>query len=321
MSGSWNGSVGPEAMKRLADHAVRDVAAALARGHLVLHLGPFALALRTDNAAARDFLVSMYANCPVSLDQDTMADFSLHVRPPNLLRRFVRRQVMPDPGFYFPSVPLPPRMGPLALEMGMNMAVALQCFRFAIYHAAVVADETGAIVISANSGGGKSTLAAALMQENFRLLSDEFAIMQPGEPLLLPYPRPVSLKNASVDIVRAFAGNDAMSGVLHGTPKGTIGYRRARKSDIAAMHRPARGRLLLFPTFMEGAKAEVKPVEAGDAVMRFIAGSPNYHVLGEAAYTSLMAFADSIRAYDITYGNTADSVALVRELWTQGGAA
>nr|WP_281500842.1 HprK-related kinase A [Kordiimonas marina] len=304
----------------MEDYGRRAVRQALRRGTLVLHLGPFAMQLKADSRALLAFLLSMYGACHATLEAGVLADFSLHVRAPNMIRRFVRRQITPDPGFYFPTVPLPRPMAPLALEMGMNLAVALQCFRFAIYHAGVVADERGAIAISAFSGGGKSTLTAALMEEGFRLLSDEFAIMGLDEPGLYPYPRPVSLKNASVEIVRAFAGAEEMSTTLTGTPKGDIGYRRARPHELEMMHEPAMPKLLLFPQFSLDAEPRAEKVEPGDAVMRFIAGSPNYHALGEAAFGSLMAFADSVAAYDLHYGNTADSIALVKDLWREHGS-
>lgn len=291
------------------------LAAALKAGELNLHLGPFVTSLKSRSSLVTDFLMDTYRDCPVSVDADELVDYALSVGPPNWIRRFIRPQVMPDPGFYFPAIPLPAHMAALALEMGMNLSAALQCFRFTMFHAGVVAKDDRAIVIAANSGGGKSTLTAAMMERGFRLLSDEFAVLRRDEAKLMPYPRPVSLKKASVDIVRAFAGDDAVSPALEGTPKGTVAYRRARESDIAAMMQPAVARLIVFPKFSTDATAAAEPVDAADALMRLIAGSPNYQVIGEEAFRSTLQMMQGAKAFEITYGNTEDSILLVEDLW------
>lgn len=293
------------------------ITAALKAGHLNLHLGPFVTSLKSRSDLVADFLMDTYRDCPVSVDADELVDYVLSVGPPNRLRRFIRPQVLPDPGFYFPAIPLPARMAALALEMGMNLSAALQCFRFTMFHAGVVAKDDKAIMIAANSGGGKSTLTAAMMEQGFRLLSDEFAVLRRDGLGLMPYPRPVSLKKASVDIVRAFAGDDAVSPALEGTPKGTVAYRRARASDIAAMAQPAEPKLIIFPKFEVEAEASIEPVEPADALMRLIAGSPNYQVIGEDAFRSTLQMMQGVKSFEIAYGNTEDSIRLVESLWAE----
>ncbi len=292
-----------------------DVVRALKAGALALDLGPFLTRVVLSDVRSIDFFLDMYAACPVILDEDVLCDFSLCLRPPNLFRKVFRRQIVPDPGFQFPAAPLPIQMAPLALEMGLNLSVALQCFRYAIFHAGVVAEGDDALIIAAKSGGGKSTLTAALMEEGWRLLSDEFAILDLDEASLKAYPRPVSLKNASIDVVKDFAGRDQVSETLHDTPKGSVAYRRPRASDIAAMDRTAKPRLILFPTFVEGGVAESREIDLADAAMQLIASSPNYQVIGETAFTGLMTMLEGMKAYEIEYGTTEDSLLLVRQLW------
>ncbi|WP_262691507.1 HprK-related kinase A [Kordiimonas aestuarii] len=305
---------------RVGTLATRRVGAALAAGRLNLHLGPFSTALQSHSAKVTRYFCDLYRDCLVTLNEDEIVDYTLRVGAPNLLRRFVRPQIVPDPGFHFPALPLPAHMAPLALEMGMNLTAALQCFRFVMFHAGVVAKNDNAVMIAAHSGGGKSTLTAAMMEAGYRLLSDEFAILHRSRPVLQPYPRPVSLKNASIDVVQAFAGNDAVSTRLEGTPKGTIAYRRARRADVEAMNQVAVPKLLIFPHFTDGRQPGVTQVEPADAAMRLVAGSPNYQVVGEAAFESTMAMFDSLACYEISYGNTEDSVRLVEDLFQETGA-
>lgn len=301
--------------RALSDYPRSDVIHALRSGTLALDLGPFLTRIKLSDRRSIDFFLDMYAACPVSIDKAVLCDFSLCLRPPNKFRKYFRRQIVPDPGFQFPAVPLPLEMSPLAFEMGLNLSVALQCFRYTIFHAGVVAEGDNALVIAAKSGGGKSTLTAALMEQGWRLLSDEFAILDLDDASLKAYPRPVSLKNASINVVRGFAGVGQVSDTLHDTPKGAIAYRRPRQSDIEAMDRAAKPRLILFPCFTDGAQAESREIDLADAAMQLIASSPNYQVIGERAFSGLMAMLEGMKAYEIEYGSTQDSLTLVRELW------
>lgn len=303
----------------LQDHSQESFQRALAAGTLEMSLGTFSMRLKGRGRALQDFLLDIYRDTPVRLQLGDVTDVAVHVRPPNLLRGIVRRQVIPDPGFIVPAVPLPKRLSALALEMGLNLAIALKCCRYTTFHSAVVGNEKGAILISAHSGGGKSTLAAALMANGYRLFSDEFGLLDMTSANLWPYPRPVSLKGKSIDIVREFSGSDWVSDKLTGTPKGDIAYRRARPSDIAAANDPLPAKLIVFPVFQEGVAPMAKELTPAEALMKLIPSSTNYHLLGSAAFEALTKMLAGARSYEITYGTTDDSLMMVRDLAAGAG--
>jgi len=299
---------------RVADISRSELRAALECGTLGMELGPISMLLKGHCSSLVDFLVDTYRDAPVCTQIGDVTDVSLHVRAPNMLRRFVRRQVIPDPGFLVPAVPLPPRLAPLALEMGLNLAIALKICRFVTFHSAVLANQKGAMLVSAKSGGGKSTLASALMESGYRLLSDEFGLLDMNDSSLVPHPRPVSLKGKSIDIVKDMVGEEWVSPKLTGTPKGDIAYFRPRPSDIAQAHTSAKCKLIIFPRFSEGAAVRVRPVPRSETMMRLIPSSTNYHLLGEASFEALANMVEASKAYEITYGNTEDSLKLVADL-------
>jgi len=70
---------------------------------------------------------------------------------------------------------------------------ALQATSALAIHAAAVAGPSGCIVLPGQSGVGKSTLAAAAMQEGLTLVSDEAACFTDPAGALLPHPRPIAL--------------------------------------------------------------------------------------------------------------------------------
>lgn len=291
-----------------------DVVSALRHGTLEMQLGPFTARLKGEGAALIDFLQDSYRDVMFRLELSDVTDISLNVCAPSLLRKYFRPQVMPDPGFQVPALPLPRKMSGLAFEMGLNLIVALKCCRLVSFHAGVVGNDTGSIMLCANSGGGKSTLVAALMEEGFRLFSDEFALLDMKEATLVPYPRPVSLKNESIEIVRNLAGSDWVSPALEGTPKGSIAYRRARPMDVADTNRPKPAKLVIFPKFDIEARPYRRELSKAEALMRLIPSSTNFHLLGEDAFQALLKMLDGADTFEISYGTTDSSMQMMRDL-------
>jgi hypothetical protein len=63
-------------------------------------------------------------------------------------------------------------------------------------HAAVVAREENAVVLAGPSGAGKTTLALALVDRGWSLVSDDLAVLDPASGSLLSFLKPVSIKDA-----------------------------------------------------------------------------------------------------------------------------
>ncbi len=305
--------------QRLGDYHREDIDVALRSGSLEMELGPFSMRLEGREADIVDFLFDAYRDAPVRLKLGDVTDVAINVRPPNIIRKYIRRQVIADPGFIVPAVPLPPYLSPLAFEMGLNLAIALKCCRFTTFHSAVVGNERGAILISAHSGGGKSTLASALMVEGYRLFSDEFGLLDMETGMLHPYPRPVSLKEKSIDIVREFTGEKWLTKTFGGTPKGDIAYRRVRPSDIQLSKTPMAAKLILFPVFQEDTPPSVRELSKSETIMKLIPSSTNYHLLGTASFEALIKMVAGAQTFEITYGNTQDSLEITRDLAAKAG--
>ncbi|MCK0070426.1 HprK-related kinase A [Kordiimonas laminariae] len=296
-----------------------DVFSSLKEGQFELILGAFSARLASQSPELVDFLFDVYRDVPANLELQEVTDIALNVRPPNVFRKYLRPQVIPDPGFKVPAVPLPKKMAPLSLEMGMNLSVALKCCRFLTFHAGAVANENGGVLISGASGSGKSTLTTALMQEGYRLFSDEFGLLSLDKAEINPYPRPVSLKGNSISVVRDMVGAEWVSKSIMNTPKGEIAYRRARRSDIEQANVPAPVKLILFPSFAENISPRAKKLTKAETIMRLIESATNYKLLGEAAYKALTDMVVGAEAYDITYGDTEECMQMVRDFAGEAG--
>lgn len=277
---------------------------------LRLRVGPVGFRIGSDWHGPIDALADLYRDYP----QPEVSDFTVRLEAPAPWRRVVRPTIALGGDYMVPdAAPLPLRHGLLAAEMAMNLQVALGHRRHLLLHAAAVARDDRCMILTGESGAGKSTLAAMLMAEGWRLLGDEFVLVDLVSGAAHPFPRLVSLKNESVAAVTARLPAARFGPVLEGTPKGTIRHLVPDARAIAAMDVPAMPVAILFPRF--GATRNVRPVEAGEAFVRLTQASTNYTALGEAGFRALTGLVGRVPAMAIDYPDGATGVALVEDLW------
>lgn len=286
---------------------------------LRLRVGPFGFVLRSplhEVIEAADRLYRDYPREPV----DGIADYSVAVHPPAVWRRWIRPNLILACDIEIPFMaPVPRNHGLLALEMGMNLQLAAGMHRFVLVHAGAVAKDGGALVMTGDSGAGKSTLAAILGHRGWRFLGDEFALLAPEDGHFHPFPRPISLKNASIDLLRAEAPADRFGPRFDGTIKGSVQHLAPPVDAIAAMDEAVPPRLIVMPNFTAGSEPTLRRMSRAEAFFQLSQASTNYRALGEAAFEAVWRTAEAAPAYEIIYGSTADAEALIDELWAAHG--
>lgn len=297
----------PPAVAEITDRGLR-------RGDLRFVVGPFAtrLALAAPQAC-RDFraLYGAYPQAPA----ERAVDFHLKVAPSNLLRRWIRPNAAAHAGIVnAPFVPLPADLGFLALESAMNWLVATTADAWLMFHAGLVARKGRAVMLSGLSGAGKSTLTAGLVAAGWRLFSDEFALLRPETGLFHPYPRPVSLKNRSIDIIAERMGDDSLSRRFHKTPKGTVAYLKPPAEALQMMDVPATPALLLFPEYRPEERARAEELRPAELFALTRSASINCDRLGDLAFTAIADLAARCRGFRLFYGNLDQGMAMVDDL-------
>ena len=281
------------------------------RHRTTLRVGPATFRVGADRRAPIDTLAALYADYPAPA---AIPDFTVRLEAPRPWRRWLRPQMAIAGDLTLPGAqPLPLAQGLLAAEMAMNLQLALGWRRHLLLHASSVERDGRAIVMTGESGAGKSTLAALLGVKGWRLMGDEFALVEPATGMLHALPRPVSLKNESVAAVAAAAPAARWGPWLRGTPKGDIRHLIPDARAIAAMDQPARPALLVFPRF--GAAAGVRPIAPSEAFVRLTQASTNYVALGEAGFTGLTQLVRAVPAVAVDYPDGAAGVAAVEALW------
>ena len=277
-------------------------------------VGPVQFRIGSDWAAPIAALGHLYADYPQ--DDTRSADATVRLFAARPWRRWLRPSVHIGGDFVVPdALPLPLSMGLLAAEMAMNLQVALGWRRHMLLHASAVARDGRALLMSGESGSGKSTLAALLGERDWRLMGDEFTLIDPASGDALAFPRAISLKNEAIAEVAARVDPARLGPLLAATPKGDIRHLIPRADAIACMHEPARPALLLFPRF--GGDVAVERMGEGEAFVRLTEASTNYVALGEAGFAALTRLVRETPAFGISYPDSATGIALVEQLWAE----
>lgn len=235
------------------------------------------------------------------LGEEDFADFHVRIAAPASLRRWINPQAFFHIDGIVPFNPLPADQAFPMLEWGLNWCISAHCHRHLILHSAVVERNGKALLLPAPPGSGKSTLCAGLIQRGWRLLSDELAMIDSTAGVLTPVPRPVSLKNASIDVIRGFAPQSVMSPVVHETVKGTVAHLRPPLESVRRSWEVATPGWVVLPRYVAGAPAILEPLSKPRAVAHLVENAFNFALHGPRGFELLAALVESSECYSFTY--------------------
>jgi hypothetical protein len=261
----------------------------------------------------------LYADYPLA--GEDFADFHVEVAPPRTLRRWIKPQV----DFRFdgttPFKPLPADQAFPMFEWGLNWCVSSQIQDVLIIHAAVIEKDGHAAVMPAPPGSGKSTLCAALIQHGWRLLSDELALVRRSDGALLPLPRPVSLKNASIDIMQRHAPQAVFTPAVSDTLKGTVAHMKPPEDSVARALEPALPGWVIFPKYEANAPTSLTPLPRARAALRLADNAFNYATLGAPGFEALAQLVGASDCHEFRYSDLAQAIAAFADLKPGGQAS
>lgn len=274
---------------------------------LRLRTGPVVASIRSQLDAVADGIALHYAGHAIE-ESTGFVDFHVGVDRPQGPRRWIAPQVE----FRFDGAssfaPLPGDQGFPMLEWGLNWCVSSHCHQFLIVHAAVLERGGRALLLPAPSGSGKSTLCAALAFSGWRLLSDELALLDPARGSLVALPRPISLKNQSIDVIRSFAPQAVFGAVVHETIKGSVVHVRPPGEAVSRCAETAVPAWVVSPRFVAGVDARLEPMAKARAFMALVDSTFNYNVHGHDGFTALAHLIDQVECYSFSYSRLADAV-------------
>jgi HprK-related kinase A len=276
----------------------------LATSGVLASLGPFLVRVRSDLSGVREYLSSLYADFPLADGQGGHFDIAVVATPG--LRRWIRPQANLVVNGERPFLPLPGHLAGAVFEWSLNWCVGNQAHRFVAAHAAVLERNGRALILSGESGAGKSTLCAALVLKGWRLFSDEFALIDPDTGRLTPLPRPISLKNASIEIIRA-RDRDVVFG------REGVDIEGARfvhmKPPSASVRRAGEGAgpgWVILPRWVAGRRTAIERLPKAQALLRLTDQSFNYNYLGVRGYRCIEELVRRSECYTLEYSDLDD---------------
>nr|WP_207161136.1 HprK-related kinase A [Halorhodospira halophila] len=281
----------------------------LSSGELAVQTGPFRFALRSRLASVAQGIWQLYADHPV-LESEHGCDFHCEVVSGRGVRRYYRPQAL----FYADAKrifkPLPRNQAFPMLEWGLNWCVGMQTKHFLLFHAACLEKNGRAVILPAPPEAGKSTLCAALANRGWRLLSDEVAAVELAgpQPLLYGLARPVSLKNASIEVIQRFAPEAVISTPCCDTRKGSVAHMRPPAASVARASEPTPPGWVVFPRYRPYGPVSWRERSPADTLMGLIAQSFNYAALGRRAFHRTVDLVEQAPGYDFGYSRLEEAV-------------
>lgn len=297
----------------LSDLSPDDLRRRLRNQGLALRVGAYVFRIRSPLEEVRRGLALLYADYPLAAEDD-FADFPVSVVPGWFLRRWLQPQARFLANGHLPFKPLPTSQALPLLEWGLNWCVSNQVFDRLVIHGAVLERNGRALLLPGTPGAGKSTLCAALAHSGWRLLSDELTLADLDDTCIHPLPRPVSLKNRSISILKEYAPGTVFTNPVHDTAKGSVALMRAPMNSVARAQEVALPRWVVFPRYMAGSQTDLQPLSRAKAFMRLAEQGFNYGILGKHGFEALGTLVESCECHEFRYSRLDEAVALLGAL-------
>ena len=288
-------------MPKLKDLAEQRRDTLLREGSLQFCVGPYVYRLHSDQPSIRQGLTTLYGDFELA-GAKQFSDYHVSVRHSGPISRWLGQVE-----FFFdnrrPFATFELRNAYAFLEWGMNWCVSIHANEYLKLHAAVVAKQGSAVMMPGVPGAGKSTLCAALGLSGWRVLSDEHALVPPGTAQVVPLYRPVSLKNESIHIIKAFAKNAVFGPQSGDTHKGIVAHLKADLAPDSHDPAPLPVKIMVFPRF---SAVEPQRLTRRSRTHSFILAafhSFNYSLLGQLGFKAMETLIDAVDCYDLVYND------------------
>jgi HprK-related kinase A len=289
----------------------------LATSGVQVSLGPFLVRVRSDLTGVHDYLSLLYSDFPLALGDG--GHFDIAVVTSRGLRRWIRPQANLVVNGERPFLPLPGNLAGAMFEWSLNWCVGNQAHRWVAVHAAVLERNGQTFILSGESGAGKSTLCAALALKGWRLFSDEFALIDPDSGRLTPLPRPISLKNASIEIIRRRAPHAVFGPEDVDIEGARFVHMKPPSESVRRAREEASPGWVVLPRWTAGRPTALEPLPKAQALLRMTDQSFNYNYLGAKGYECVEELVRRSDCYTLEYSDLDDVLARLESVAASKG--
>lgn len=298
---------------KIVDLSSKNIKNLLISDGLKFQIGPFNISLKSEIPSIIQHLQILYSSYPL-LSENEIIDFHVRLQSPKGIRRWYRPQVNFSFDGHIPFLPLPQDQAPAMFEWGLNWCIANHAHQYLILHSAVVERNDHALVFPGMPGSGKSTLSAALICKGWRLLSDEMGLISTTDKRFYPIPRPVSLKNESIEVISKFSKLAKFGISTFDTAKGTIAHMLPPDLSVVEAEKQAEPSKIIFPKYQKNAKTELTPLLKSRAFLKVAENSFNYNVIGKKGFLVLSEVIENSECFEFKYSKLNEALDIMDEL-------
>ncbi|MGQ5523139.1 HprK-related kinase A [Chitinimonas sp. PSY-7] len=286
----------------------------LAHNALYIRTGPFVCRIQSRFSTVVHGLATAYAD--YLLAEPGYADFHVNLSSP-WFRRWIFPQVQFWSDLRMPFLPLPVEQAYAMFEWGMNWCVSQNANQYLILHAAVLEKNGRALILPGHSGAGKSTLCAGLVYGGgWRLLSDELTLIRLDDGWIQPLPRPVSLKNRSIEVIKSLRPDLIFTPVVMDTQKGAVAHAKPPLESIDQQDCCVPVGWVAFPNYQADAATKAEPIAATQVVLKLAEQAFNYSLHGKQGFDTLVGLMRQATSYRFEYSRLADAISFFDGLAT-----
>lgn len=278
-------------------------------------IGPFLVRMRSALTGVQEHLKRLYVDFPMRVTEEP-GHFDIAILPGRGARLWVRRQSSVIVNGVRPFLPLPHHLAGPSMEWALNWCIGSNAHRWIAVHAAVVERSGRTLILPGSSGSGKSTLCASLTGVGWRLFSDEFALIDVDTGQIVPLPRPISLKDAAIEIIRRRQPEVVFGPQAQDMEGAQFVHMRPPPDSVARAGERARPAWLILPRFVAGRPTTLERLPKARALMHLTDQSFNYNYLGAIGYKCLGELVRQVDCYRLEYGDLDDVIGVLERVTT-----
>ena len=275
---------------------------------LLVSFGRHTLRVDSDSPQILQAFQIHLRHCPVQADSEPIAEFQVNAIETGF-------NISVDGGVLFSNLNFDFTLQTLLTEV-ISRLVAI-CERGLVIHAAALAWDGNAVILSAQGGSGKSTLAAWLTADGFQYLTDEVIEIPLGRQpstrnlQLHTFPRSVFLKSGSAFVwQKRLTQTDSPNFLRFSDDAAWIDPQLLNPMPPAAQANP---RLLVFPRYVADTPLQPQKLTTGQTLFRILQNVTNARNLPRHGLDAATGLAQQVTAYNLTYSNLEEASEWVKE--------